>query len=67
MYAYTAVKRPRVGDKVATGRYGVVAVTAVRDHGRVLTVATRLYPTETIERAERGHWARVACTMPLGA
>jgi hypothetical protein len=52
------IKRPRVGDRLVTGRYGDVSVSGVRDYGRELTVTDRFGYEWDVERAAHGWWTR---------
>lgn len=54
-----SVKQPRIGDVVAVA-VGPVTVTAVHRHGLILDVTDRIGRRFTVERAPRGHWARVS-------
>lgn len=52
---YRICKRPNAGETVAT-RFGPAVIVRVKENGRQLIVRTVAHGTETIERAERGHW-----------
>lgn len=58
--------RPRVGDHVATGSHGhgVCPVTAVRDHGRELTITIPGGKRRKISRDHRGSWVIMAPAAP---
>lgn len=51
-------KQPRVGDVIEVGRYGLVVVIDVHDHGRRLYVTDDRGYVHHVERAENGCWWR---------
>jgi hypothetical protein len=51
-------KRPRVGEHIDTGRYGVCRVLKVHGNGERLTVADRLGREWPVERESAGYWLR---------
>jgi hypothetical protein len=53
--ARRVLRQPHAGDTVET-RVGPARVVSVHDHGRCLVVDTANHGTETIERADTGHW-----------
>lgn len=56
MNPYT--KRPRAGEIIDTGRYGVCRVQHVHGNGQRLTVTDRLAREWDIDRAVAGWWRR---------
>lgn len=53
------IKRPKVGQVLATSRYGLVTVTGVSREGVALTVRDRQHRDWTIGRAQNGWWVRL--------